>query len=62
MIYTEEFEVNGKLLRKTWSDEYTLIQLPTGAEYDEAVDTLPTQFTYTESENEKPKEPEETQR
>jgi hypothetical protein len=62
MIYTEEFEVNGKLLRKTWSDEYTLIQLPTGAEYDEAVDTLPTQFTYIESENEKPKEPEEAQR
>lgn len=62
MIYTEEFEINGTLFRKTWSDKYTLRQLPTGAEYDEAVDVLPTQFSYEETENEKPKEPEEAQR
>lgn len=61
MIHTEIFENNNKQYQRTWSDDFTLIQHPSGIEYFEAVDVLPTKWTYTESENEKPKEPEEAQ-
>lgn len=49
MIYTETFENNGKQYQRTWSDEFTLIQQPSGIEYCEAVDVLPTKWSYIES-------------
>lgn len=49
MIYTETFENNGKQYQRTWSDEFTLIQQPSGIEYCEAVDVLPTKWNYIES-------------
>ena len=51
MLYKEEFEHNGRTLQKTWSDAYTIRQLPSGLEYYEAVDVLPTQWQYEETEN-----------
>lgn len=49
MIYTETFENNGKQYQRTWSDEFTLIQQPSGIEYCEAVDVSPTKWNYIES-------------
>lgn len=49
MIYTETFENSGKQYQRTWSDEFTLIQQPSGIEYCEAVDVLPTKWSYIES-------------
>ena len=35
-----------------------IVQIETGTEYVEAIDTVPCRFTYTESENPIPEEPE----
>lgn len=49
MIIQEPFE-NTDLIR-TYSDEgYYIIQHPTEAQYTEAIDVQPLQYTYSESE------------
>lgn len=56
MIKQETIVVNGKQLIKTYSDANKfIIQNETGAKYIEAVD-IPYKYTYTESEEEIPKE------
>lgn len=50
MILTEHpFKGNGNLIR-TYTDDPTkaLLQLQTGAVYDEAIDVYPSRFTYVE--------------
>lgn len=56
MIKQETIIVNGRELIKTYSDSNKfIIQNETGAKYIEAVD-IPYKYTYTESEEEIPKE------
>ena len=65
MIQTQHpyIDDNGKKhssLIKTWTDDpehKTLLQVETGATYDEAVDVYPCPYTYEEID--KPEEPEE---
>lgn len=56
MLKQETIIINGKQLVKTFSDagKY-IIQNETGAKYTEAID-IPYKYTYTESEEEIPKE------
>lgn len=56
MIKQEKIIISGKELIKTYSDSNKfIIQNETGAKYIEAVD-IPYKYTYTESEEEIPKE------
>lgn len=46
-----EYIANGKLIRH-YSDKNMIIrQIETGAEYVEAVDTIPCKYTYEETDN-----------
>lgn len=56
MIKQEQIEVNGKTLIRTYSDagKY-IVQNGTGRKYEEAVD-IPNKYTYTESNEDIPKE------
>mgnify|MGYP005769643929 CR=1 FL=1 len=47
MIYTEMIDINGRKLRRTYSDIYKIAR--DGVEYDEAVDPIDTDRTYTET-------------
>jgi hypothetical protein len=50
MIYTEEYTgQNGKSFRRTYSDGYVLRKVGTDETYTDAVDVLPTTYTYVES-------------
>lgn len=56
MIVQEKIIVNGKELIKTYSDNNKfIIQNETGAKYGEAID-IPYKYTYTESDEDLPKE------
>lgn len=50
MILTEHPYKGNKKLIRTYSDDAdkVLLQAETGAVYDEAIDTFPSRFTYTE--------------
>ena len=48
MIQTEIMTVNGRQLRRTWSDAGLMIERD-GARYSEAVDPLNIERTYTET-------------
>lgn len=51
-IVTEIIDMNGRQLRRTYSDaDKYIIQDETGIEYEEAVDPVEFNRTYTESEN-----------
>lgn len=47
MIHTEMIEINGRRLRRTYSDTYKIAR--DGVEYDEAIDPIDTDRTYTET-------------
>ena len=49
MIKTEIITINGRQLRRTWSDAGFMIERD-GAQYSEAVDPLDSGRTYTETE------------
>lgn len=54
MIVTEQVTIRNRLFDYTYSDQgYTILQIETGVEYDEAYDLHPTQYTYEETENKK---------
>lgn len=56
MIVQEKIIVNGKELIKTYSDSNKyIVQNETGIEYAEAID-IPYKYTYTESDEDIPKE------
>lgn len=56
MIVQEKIIVNGKELIKTYSDSNKYIaQNETGVKYGEAID-IPDKYTYTESDEDLPKE------
>ena len=48
MLYTETIENRGRLFKRTYSDRYRIVR--DGMEYDEAVDPMDSERTYTESE------------
>ena len=51
MLFEEyPYNDNEKLIRH-FSDTYTIIQVETGNEYGEAIDSYPCKYTYIESEN-----------
>lgn len=50
MITQEQIEINGKEFLHTYSDTYMLKQVETGVLYIEALDLIPCQYTYVESE------------
>lgn len=61
MIITEFYRTreDGVDLNKTYSDiHHYIIQNETGAKYTEAIDVVPMRYTYTESEEVIPEEPE----
>lgn len=47
MIYTEKVTIGGRQYRRTYSDIYKIAR--DGVEYDEAVDPIDTDRTYTET-------------
>ena len=53
MITETQYEQDGMLLVKHVSDKYTLRQVETGIEYDEAIDGVPCPYTYEETTNER---------
>lgn len=56
MIKQEKIVINGRELVKTYSDNNKfIIQNETGAKYIEAID-VPDKYTYTESDEDLPKE------
>lgn len=56
MIKQEKIVINGRELVKTYSDNNKfIIQNETGAKYIEAID-VPDKYTYTESDEDIPKE------
>lgn len=59
MIKQETIIINGRTLVKTYSDSNKyIIQNETGVKYSEAID-IPYKYTYTESDEDIPKEQEE---
>ena len=55
MLHTEMETIRGRQFRHNWSDEFTIIRND-GVEYVEAYDVSEAEWTYTESDKQKPKE------
>ena len=54
---------NGTIIYRTWSDaNLMLIQVPTGIKYVDALDPENTKYTYVESDEPIPEQPEEPTR
>ena len=51
MIHTELIEINGRKLRRTYSDTHKIARA--GVEYDEAIDPVDTDREYTETDTSK---------
>ena len=50
MIYTETVTIKGKKYKRTYSDAgYLLLQVETGKQYQEAIDTENAGYTYEET-------------
>ena len=47
----QELIQDGKLIRQYSDEGYTLLQVETGIEYSDAVDTYPSKYTYIETSN-----------
>lgn len=58
MLITKEIEINGRTLRKNYSDEdFYIIQNETGNKYVVAVDIPEAVYTYTETDEKIPTYP-----
>lgn len=55
MIKTEKIVINGKEYTRTWSDNRKMIERD-GALYEEAIDPIDTNRTYTETDEDIPEE------
>ena len=55
MIKTETIVINGKEYIRTWSDNHKMIERD-GALYEEAIDPIDTNRTYTETDEDIPEE------
>lgn len=49
MITQETLELNGKQYLHTYSDTYMIMQIETGAVYADAMDIIPCEYTYVET-------------
>lgn len=62
MIKQETIVIEKRTLLKTYSDTYYIKQKETGNIYDAAVDVIPCQYHYIETEEELPKEEEKEEK
>ena len=61
MITQQEIRIRCVAYLKTTSDMYRIRQIETGAVYDEAIDVIPCQYTYEETDEPLPEQPIEEQ-